>query len=63
MNKLLTALLAASILFLAGYGESTMADGDTVPAKSVSKAPLAATQKQQTLLFFINPYGRRCFSS
>lgn len=60
MNKLLTALLAASILFLAGCGESTAAGEDTTQAKTTSKAPLAATQKQQTLLFFINPYGKPC---
>jgi hypothetical protein len=60
MYKLLTALLAASALFLASYGESTAAGGDPVPAKATSKAPLAATQKQQTLLFFINPHGRPC---
>jgi len=60
MNKLLTALLASSVLFLAGCGESTAAGGDTAQAKATSKAPLAATQKQQTLLFFINPHGRPC---
>ena len=60
MNKLLTAFLAASILFLAGVGESSAAGGDTDPAKATSKAPLAATQKPQTLLFFMNPYGKPC---
>lgn len=60
MNKLLTTLLAASILLLAGCGESTATGGDTAQAKVTSKAPLAATQKQQTLLFFINPAGRPC---
>jgi hypothetical protein len=60
MNKLLTALLAVLILFLVGHGESLAADEGTTSGKAVSKAPLAATQKQQTLLFFINPYGRPC---
>jgi len=60
MNKLLTALLAVSILFLADCGESTAADEDTALAKTTSKAPLAVMQKQQTLLFFMNPYGRPC---
>ncbi|MGD9021915.1 MAG: hypothetical protein PVJ71_04675 [Lysobacterales bacterium] len=60
MNKLLTLLLAVSILSLAGYGNALAASGDILPGKVVSKAPLAATQKQQTLLFFINPNGRPC---
>jgi thioredoxin-related protein len=60
MNKLLTALLAVSILFLAVHGKALAANGDTAAGKAVSKAPYASTQKQQTLLFFINPYGRPC---
>ena len=60
MNKLLTALLAVSIVSLAYHGQALAADEAKAPEKTISKAPLAAKQEQQTLLFFINPHGRPC---